>query len=88
MSFSAKIVGDERVLGIPMNAKPERSGKRENSGVCLDVRPQGDRQRGGRQEGDRRGQRLHPEEVGRGHASEPSILTRWQLEPSRHHALD
>ena len=66
MSFSAKIVGDERVLGIPMNAKPERSGKRENSGVCLDVRPQGDRQRGGRQEGDRRGQRLHSEEVGGG----------------------
>ena len=66
MSFSAKIVGDERVLGIPMNAKPEPSGKRENSGVCLDLRPQGDRLCGGRQEGDRGRQRLHSGEVGSG----------------------
>ena len=25
MAFSAKIIGDERVLRIPMNAKPEKS---------------------------------------------------------------
>jgi len=63
MAFSAKIVGDELVLRIPMNAKPEKSSSGKTLVVCLHLRQQGDGLRGGRQEGDRRGQRLHPEEV-------------------------
>jgi len=31
MAFSAKIEGDELVLRIPMNAKPERSASGENT---------------------------------------------------------
>lgn len=63
MAFSAKIVGDELVLRIPMNAKPEKSSSGKTL-VRLYLREQGNRLRSGRQESDRGRQRLHPEEVG------------------------
>jgi len=66
MAFSAQIVGDELVLRIPMNAKPEKSASGKTLVVASTYGNKGKRLRGGRQEGRRGRQRLHSEEVGGG----------------------